>query len=55
MVDLAVFSGNSLIYDEGYLLEDGPSKYFCAVAYDIPCFDYFPCQQKGRTVDLLAM
>ena len=55
VVDLAVFSGNSLIYDEGYLLEDGLSKYFCVVAHDIPGFYYFPCQQKGCIVDLLAM
>jgi len=55
VVDLAVFLGNSRIYEEGYLLEDGPSKHFCVVAHDIPGFDYFPCQQKGCIVDLLAM
>ena len=55
VVDFAVFSGNSFIYDEGYLLEDGPSKYFCVVGHDIPGFYYFPCQQKGCIVDLLAM
>ena len=55
VVDLAVFSGNSHIYEEGCVLEDEPSKYFCVTSHDIPGFDYFPCQQKGCIVDLLAM
>ena len=54
VVDLPVFSGNSLIYGEGFSLEDG-TQHFCVCAYNIPGLDYFPCQDKCCIADLFAM
>ena len=52
--DLPVFSGNSLIYEEGFSLEDG-TQHFCVCAYNIPGLDYFPCHDKCCIADLFAM
>ena len=54
VVDLPVFSGNSLIYEEGFSLEDG-TQHFCVCAYNIPGLDYFPCHDKCCIADLFAM
>ena len=54
VVDLPVFSGNSLIYGEGFSLQDG-TQHFCVCAYSIPGLDYFPCQDKCCIADLFAM